>query len=270
MRRKRKCLHSRWNNSTLRFMVCAMKAAFLLGLVFLPLGAMHAADSAYNALRVLGKRDGQDILNHVIEVRGKGGNPQPAVWKIVIDDPHARGGLREVEIEKGKIVSERTPTASHGAGSAMNFNQLNLDSEGAFTVANQEAQKGHLPFDRVDYILKSGTGGGVPVWELDLSDAKTGRSGNVEVAADSGTVLRHDFDSHTAEDRTYVDGRGGPPPPPPYPSRPDADYHSSKQDPAPGTLPAFWNRVTRHIEKRERQLQNFFTGKGGSNPDDGR
>ena len=101
-RRKRKCLHSRWKNAPLRFMVCAMKAAFLLGLVLLPLGAVQAADTAYNALRVLGKRDGQDILNHVIEVRGKGGTPQPTVWKIVIDDPHARGGVREVEVEKGK------------------------------------------------------------------------------------------------------------------------------------------------------------------------
>jgi hypothetical protein len=149
----------------------------------------------------------------------------------------------------------------------MTFNQLNLDSEGAFTVANQEAQKGHMPFDRIDYILRSGTGGGAPVWELDLSDAKTGRTGTVEIAADSGAVLRHDLDTHAADDRAYVEGRGGPPP---YPGRPDDDYHSSKQDPAPGTLPDFWRRVTKHMEKRERQLQNFFTGKGGTNPDDGR
>ena len=149
----------------------------------------------------------------------------------------------------------------------MNFNQLNLDSEGAFTVANQEAQKGHMPFDRIDYILKSGTGGGAPVWELDLSDAKTGRAGNVEIAADSGAVLHHDLDTHQDQDRAYVDG-GAPPPGGPPPA--GGDYHPSKQDPAPGTLPAFWNRVTRHMEKREHQLQNFFTGKGGSNPDDGR
>ena len=275
MRRKRKCLHSRWKYPPLRLMVSPMKAAFLLGFVLLPLGAMQAADSAYNALRVLGKRDGQDILNHVISVRGKSGNPQPAVWKIVIDDPHARGGLREVEIEKGKIVSERTPTASHGAGSAMNFNQLNLDSEGAFTVANQEAQKGHLPFDRIDYILRSGTGGGAPVWELDLSDAKTGRAGNVEIAADSGAVLHRDFDTHQDQDRAYVDGGpppppGAVPPPPPYAGRGDDDDHYSKSGEPIHSLPDFFHRISKHMEKRERQLQNFFTGKGGSNPDDGR
>jgi hypothetical protein len=248
----------------------AMKAAFLIGLVLLPLGALHAADTAYNALRVLGKRDGQDVLNHIVEVRGKGGAPQPSVWKIVINDPRARGGVREVEVENGKIVGERTPTAAHGVGSAMNFNQLNLDSEGAFTVANQEAQKGHMPFDRIDYILRSGTGGGAPVWELDLSDGKTGRTGNVEIAADSGAVLHRDLDTHQLEDRAYVDG-GAPPPggPPPYAAHGDDDRYSKSGEPI-RNLPDFFHRIGKHMEKRERQLQNFFTGKGGSNPDDGR
>jgi hypothetical protein len=256
-------------------MMSAMKAAFLLGLVLLPLGVVQAADSAYSALRVLGKRDGQDILNHVIQVRGKGGNPEPQVWKIVINDPRARGGVREVEIEKGKIVSERTPTATHGAGSPMNFNQLNLDSEGAFTVANQEAQKGHMPFDRIDYVLRSGTGGGAPVWELDLSDGKTGRTGNVEIAADSGAVLHRDFDTHQSEDRAFVDGGapppGGPPgPPPAYGAHGDDDERYSKSGEPIRNLPDFFHRIGKHMEKRERQLQNFFTGKGGTNPDDGR
>ena len=170
-----------------------MKAAFLLGLVLFPLGALHATDTAYSALRVLGKRDGQEVLNHVVEVRGHDGTPQPGVWKIVIDDPRARGGVREVEVQRGKIVSERTPT-SHGVGGAMNFNQLNLDSEGAFTVANQEAQKTNVPFDHIDYVLRAGTGGGAPVWQLELADGKNGRVGSVEVAADSGTVLRRQFD----------------------------------------------------------------------------
>ena len=244
-----------------------MKAVFLLGLVFLPLGAVQAADTAYNALRVLGKRDGQDVLNHVVEVRGHGGSPQPTVWKIVIEDPHARAGVREVEIEHGKIVSERTPT-SHGVGGVMNFNQLNLDSEGAFTVANQEAQKGNVPFDHIEYVLKSGTGGGAPVWQLDLSDGKTGRVGSVEIAADSGAVLHRDFDAHRAgDDHAYVDG--GNPPPPPNPPPGDGGHYSRGGE-VDINLPDLFHRISKHMEKRQRQLENFFTGKSGSNPDNGR
>ena len=142
---------------------------------------------------------------------GRDGAPQPAVWKIVVDDPHARGGVREVEVQRGKIVGERTPT-SHGASNPMNFNQLNLDSEGAFTIANQEAQKANVPFDHIDYLLKAGSGGGVPVWELDLSDGKNSRVGSVEIAADSGTVLHRQLDTHRAgeDDHAYLDNQHNP------------------------------------------------------------
>jgi hypothetical protein len=239
-----------------------MKAAFLLGLVLFPLNALYAADTAYSALRVLGKRDGQDVLNHVVEVRGRDGAPQPEVWKIVIDDPHARGGVREVEVQRGKIVSERTPT-SHGVGGAMNFNQLNLDSEGAFTVVNQEAQKTNVLFDRVDYTLRAGVGGGAPVWELDLSDGKNGRVGSVEIAADSGTVLRRQLDTHHPgeDDHAYLDDHHNPPP-----RYADGEGFSQPGEPF-RSVPDFFHRLGNRFKKREHQLENFFTGKPFSSDD---
>ena len=242
-----------------------MKAAFLLGLVLFPLGVLHATDTAYSALRVLGKRDGQDVLNHVIEVRGRDGAPQPGAWKIVIDDPRARGGGRELEVQRGKIVSERTPT-SHGLGGAMNFNQLNLDSEGAFTVANQEAQKTNVLFDRVDYLLRAGTGGGAPVWQLDLSDGKNGRVGSVEIAADSGTVLRRQLDMRRPadDDHAYLDDHRNPPP------RYSGDEGYSKPGEPFRNVPDFFHRLGNRFKKRENQLENFFTGKGYSNDDNSR
>ena len=132
-----------------------MKAVIFAG-VFLaaPLAAL-ANDPAYTALRLVGKSRGEDTLKHIVELRGQHGAPQPAVWKIVLDDPHARGGIREIEVQSGKIVGERTPL-EHDAASPMALAQLNLDSEGAFTVANQEAQKLNKSFDHVDYVLQSG------------------------------------------------------------------------------------------------------------------
>jgi len=245
-------------------MIGPMKAALLLGLVLFPLAALQAADTAYSALRVVGKRDGQEVLNHVVELRGRSGTPQPAVWKIVIDDPRARGGVREVEVERGRITGERTPT-SHGAGNPMNFNQLNLDSEGAFTIANQEAEKSSVPFDHVDYYLKAGTGGGVPVWQMELFDGKNGRVGSIDIAADSGTVLRRNFDArHPGEDdHAYLDDRRNPP----------STYHPSGDSDDPGfsqpgepfrSVPDFFHRLGKRFQKRGHQMENFFTGKGGS------
>jgi hypothetical protein len=233
-----------------------MKALFLLGFLAIAGLPAPAADTAYSALRVVGKRDGQEALNHVLELRGRSGAPQPAVWKVVLDEPRARGGVREIEVQRGKIISERTPTSA-SAGSPLNFNQLNLDSEGAFTIANQEAQKAGAPFDRVDYVLKSGTGGGAPVWELELFDGRNGRTGSIEIAADSGAVLRRQL-SHTPrgdDDHAYLDdrrqGRTS--------DNVEDDY--DREHSALHTLPDFLNRVGRHFQKRGRQLENFFTGR---------
>lgn len=247
-----------------------MKVAFLLGLVLFPLCALQAADTAYSALRVLGKRDGQEVLNHVVEVRGHDGAPQPAVWKIVIDDPRARGGVREVEVQRGKIVSERTPT-SHGVSSPMNFNQLNLDSEGAFTIVNQEAQKTNVPFDHIDYLLRAGTGGGAPVWQIDLIDGHNGHVGSVDIAADSGSVLRRNFDRpHSGDDdHAYLDDHRNPPPPSYQASRDGGvdDGYSRPGEPF-RNVPDFFHRLGKRFEKRGHQLENFFTGKSFHDDDD--
>lgn len=274
VRRKRKWprdAHSRWKSVTPCFIIGGMKAAFLLGLVLFPLGVLHAADTAYSALRVLGKRDGQEVLNHVLELRGRNGTPQPGTWKIVVDDPRARGGVRELEVAHGKIVSERTPT-SHGTGNPMNFNQLNLDSEGAFTIANQEAQKTSVPFDHIDYFLKAGTGSGAPVWQLELFDGKNGRVAAMDIAADSGSVLRRNFDTRRPQDddHSYLDG---PRNPPPYAgggetSRGSGDEGYSKPGEPFRNVPDFFHRLGKRFQKRGHQLENFFTGKGSWHDED--
>ena len=245
-----------------------MKPALFAAFLFALAPASPAEDTAYTALRVVGRSQGKEALNHVLELRGRGGSPQPAVWKITLDEPRARGGVREVEVQRGKIISERTPAAARTAGNPMNFSQLNLDSDGAFTVANQQAQKAALPFDHVDYLLRSGTGGGAPVWQLALTDSKLGRGGSIDVAADTGTILRQDL-SHPAarrpdDDRTYLDDRRTPPPPPPRTDdRPSAngDGYSQSGEPFRG-IDDFFHRIGKRFEKRGTQLENFFTGKG--------
>ena len=123
--------------------------AYALGIV-LPTVVVADSDTAYKALRTFGKQAGGDkVLNRVIEVRGRNGTPQPDVWKVIASDPSARGGLVEAEVQRGKIISQRTPTGrAAGSSQTMDFNQLNLDSDGAFTVANQELQKRTISFDR--------------------------------------------------------------------------------------------------------------------------
>jgi hypothetical protein len=242
-----------------------MKAVIFAGIFLAAPFAVLAYDPAYTALRVVGKSRGEDTLKHVVEMRGRYGVPQPPVWKVVLDDPHARGGIRELEVQDGKIVGERTPL-DHDAVSPMVLTQLNLDSEGAFTVANQEAQKLNMAFDHVDYVLQSGSGNGAPVWKLDMSDSKSGHVGVIVIAADTGNILHEDF-AHGSEPsrpdnaRAYADSRTDAPPP--VATDPGLSEHGEPIR----SIPDFFHRVQKHFERRGKQLENFFTGKKSS-PDE--
>jgi hypothetical protein len=242
-------------------MLLLMRLAILAVVVLFARSAPGAPDTAYSALRVVGKKNGAELLERVVEVRGRSGAPQPEVWRIVIDDPGARGGVRELEVQRGRVIAERTPTA-RPLGRPMNFNQLNLDSEGVFTIVNQEAQKAGVPFDRVDYLLKSGTGSGAPVWQVQLFNGSGGSVGALQIAADSGAVLRQE--GFTArgrtysreEDQRYLEERG------------DVEVHEQPgYERRDSGMPGFFKRVERHFQRRGRQIENFFTGRGVSERD---
>ncbi len=261
-----------------------MKIVLLVFSLLLSPLAGRAVDTAYNALRVVGKKNGAETLNHVAELRGRGGVPAPAVWRIVLSDAQARGGVRELEVQGGRIISERAPTGRN-LGAPMNFNALNLDSEGAFTIANDEAKKAGVAFERVDYLLRSGTGGGAPVWELQLLRREGARVATVQIAADSGTILREEGltarggrpyprveprppvsdrdyvprppEDRRIEDREYVDRR--------YDDR-RYDERDERDEERVGNrerirdVPSLFRRARQHFERRGVQIRNFFLG----------
>jgi len=238
-----------------RFIFGPMKRLLILGAVLAMQIAAQAADTAYTALRAYGKKEGEKSLHRVIELRGRNGAPQPAVWKVVVDAPDARGGIREIDVQGGRIIGQRTPV-SRDVSQVMNFNQLNLDSDGAFSIVNQEAGKRHVTFDRLDYALRGGSKGGAPMWEIELYE-KGGKVGVMRIAADSGEILEQDFSPQRsyADDRTYLDDRTAPPP-----DRGSPEYSDDRGN-GNASLPAFFDRVGRHFQRRGRQLEKFFTGK---------
>lgn len=230
-----------------------MKLSLILGVLFCATAAsLHAADTAYSALRVYGKKEGEQSLYRVVELRGKGGTPQPTSWKLTIDDPRARGGVREIEVRGGRIAGERTPVGGD-FGKPMNFTQLNLDSDGVFTVANQEAEKRGVAFDRIDYTLSSGSGGGAPLWTIELFEGRNGRVATLRVAADSGAIVEQNFSGERRfdGDRAYVEDDNRRTRPPEYRGERDAGEEVGD----------FFKRIGRHFQKRGKQLNNFFTGK---------
>lgn len=148
--------------------------------------------TAYQALRTVGTQLNRDFVNRVISVSGTNGDPQPETWRILLDDPKARGGVREVEVSNGKIISERTPLRSaveQSLGATIDTAKLNLDSSGAFTVARQTAEKSHVTFATADYTLRVDERGN-PIWIVALQRQGGEAAGSIHIGANHGTITR--------------------------------------------------------------------------------
>src|SRR5947208_2884627 len=98
--------------------------------------------TAYEALRVVGTQLGRGAVSHVVSVTGVGGNPQPEKWKIILENPSARAGARELQVADARITSDQ-PAGRRAAGSTggatIDTAHLNLDSNGAYAVASHTA-----------------------------------------------------------------------------------------------------------------------------------
>jgi len=264
-----------------------MKPLLYLALALcVPLPLVAAGpDSAYQALRTVSTQRGEDILKHVIQVQGQGGVPQPTLWRVVLDDPSARGGVRELDVAHGKIVAEHTPTRAYSgsaAGALIDFHKLNLDSSGAFTVAEKEAQKAHLGFDSVDFTLRTGDGPDAsPVWVIHMMDASHHSVASLSVGADNGAIVSTDLYGHHAAPPNAIAPQPGAPPAASTPG----DYtvqetdHDNLYNPQAEPSPVrraddsdtedtqglrVGHRIKTAILSAGESLKNFVTGQGSS------
>jgi hypothetical protein len=176
-------------------------AAFLL-VVTTALADEHP--TAYEALRAVGAKFSRESVNRIISVTGVDGTPQPETWKILMEDPRARGGVREIEVTDGRISSERTPVRTivgSTEGATIKTTRLNLDSSGAFTVASRTADKSNARFATVSYTLRTDERGD-PVWIITLQNRSSRPVGTIYIGANRGNVTRTEgmFAGATMED----------------------------------------------------------------------
>src|SRR5438132_3006118 len=145
--------------------------------------------SAYDALRVVGEHTSRDAVNHVVSVTGVRGNPQPQTWRVLMND-RTRGGIREIQVRNGQVVSDRPSSVVGSAeGATINTSRLNLDSSGAFEVASHIAEKSGTRFDSASYTLRTDQHGD-PVWIVQLHSVNGGPVGTIYIGANRGNVTR--------------------------------------------------------------------------------
>lgn len=166
--------------------------------------ALAQEGTAYEALRVVGTQMNRGSMDRVISVTGDGGNPQPATWKILLEDRNARGGVREVEVTNGRVSSERTPVRTvvgSTEGATIKTSRLNLDSSGAYALASHTADKSNARFETVSYTLRTDERG-EPVWIVTLHARGGQPVGTIFIGANRGNVTRTEgmFSGATMQD----------------------------------------------------------------------
>ncbi len=132
-------------------------------------------------------------MSQLVEVRGETGMPQPQAWTILMKDPDARSGIREFVVAAGNIRSERTPLRQYiGEENAttLDFARLNLDSDGAFKLAQSQAERVRAGFNSVDYVLRTDASASGPVWDLRLFDHMGAPVGNMRISAVDGKLIQ--------------------------------------------------------------------------------
>jgi len=126
----------------------------------------------------------------LVEISGTQGAPEPTEWTFAFADPTARGGVAELTVRRGAVISRRTPlrdTADIATRPAVLVHSVTVDSTQAFEAANRTAASRRIAFHSMDYVLRSN--GETPVWSLTLHDADGFVAGTIDVAAANGRVV---------------------------------------------------------------------------------
>ncbi|MFL6531103.1 MAG: hypothetical protein ACJ8KX_11590 [Chthoniobacterales bacterium] len=148
--------------------------------------------TAYAALKTVSRQVSPVALNRVISVTGVDGDPQPTRWNILVVDKHAAEGVREIQVANGRVIAQGPPTTNvvgSTSEATIPTSKLNLDSNGAFAVANHTADTSHLNFAFLTYTLRTNERG-QPVWIVTLQDEGRRSLGTIHINANRGNITR--------------------------------------------------------------------------------
>ena len=129
----------------------------------------------------------------------------------------------------------------------MDFKKLNLDSVGAFTIANKEAAAARIGFNSVDYVLRCGDLDRAPVWILKLVDDKKQSVGTIQISADTGAIVRREgFGVATTVETADKLKRN------------DSDAYDYDRD---GQKPGLGSKIKESFIHAGANVEEFFTGR---------
>lgn len=147
-----------------------------------------------SALHALQTVSAQEFAKNatIVEIKGIRGEPMPAEWTVLLSDPSARGGVREVVVASGRILSERAPM--HGFTEVANLppidmQKVSIDAGNVFQNVNLQASNGKMGFHWIDYTLRTDPQLMQPVWTVRVFDKLGSETGQSKISADGGAII---------------------------------------------------------------------------------
>ena len=129
----------------------------------------------------------------IVELKGERADPMPAEWQILLADPSARGGVREVSVANGAIISERTPLKGFENVSEMSpiqTSEVSVDSSSLFQSVQQHANDALVAFHWLDYTLRTDVATHEAVWTVRLYNEMGAIVGTMGIAAQGGAIVQ--------------------------------------------------------------------------------
>jgi hypothetical protein len=120
--------------------------------------------------------------------------------------------VRELEVADGRIDSDNEAgrdVAGSTEGATIDVSRLNLDSNGAYSVASHTAEASHTGFATADYTLRTDERG-EPMWIVTLRNRSSRPVGTIYIGGTGGIVRRTEgmFAGATMEDVEGDYGQG--------------------------------------------------------------
>ena len=188
-------------NRARRSLFCNRRVCVAFLLTLLTLGSSGYGETVYSALRVIGTKRGEKVLERVLEVRGVG-KREPTTWTIVVADPQTKAGSREIEVRKGRVTKDSPSEKAFHATTPMDLTRLNLDSDGALAVIDQQVPPA-IGIQKVSYALANGRESGAPVWVVEFLSADNAVASSMEISADTGEIIARSGPP-PADDRKFL------------------------------------------------------------------
>ncbi|MGI9240458.1 MAG: hypothetical protein ACR2RV_06625 [Verrucomicrobiales bacterium] len=149
----------------------------------------HAGSSAKQALATLQAAEGKVVSSNIFGLTGRFGQDQPQEWEILArrGDQFAMFVVDKKSVLSYSLIRPKKPIK-------LPTKALKIDSTKAFKIANKSAVAASIGFDSLDYLLRPRTDSAAPVWIVNLVNVEGLIVGRVHIAADSGTVMRTNWD----------------------------------------------------------------------------